>query len=231
MIISPYHIIISPQNNRQHLLNPYLHRTSLVAQMVKRLFTIRETWVWSLGSGRFPGEGNGNPLQYSCLENPMDEGAWCRLLPMGSQRVGHDWATSLYLHIWNAMESTSILFNVWNVGHPAWDHLLSWGPAAQLPWLKFCSKKRDVLHGSFTSWALYKASMFMKDFSDPNPVRHIYPLLPQHPYICPLLLSWIIHSFNVVNLCMYVFCSSLFLIYVINIWYLFTILNKNNIFK
>jgi len=28
------------------------------------------------GSGRSPGEGNGNPLQYSCLENPMDTGAW-----------------------------------------------------------------------------------------------------------------------------------------------------------
>ena len=27
-------------------------------------------------SGRAPGEGNGNPLQYSCLENPMDRGAW-----------------------------------------------------------------------------------------------------------------------------------------------------------
>ena len=29
-----------------------------------------------LGSERSPGEGNGNPLQYSCLENPMDGGAW-----------------------------------------------------------------------------------------------------------------------------------------------------------
>ena len=28
------------------------------------------------GSGRSPGEGNGNPLQYSCLENPVDGGAW-----------------------------------------------------------------------------------------------------------------------------------------------------------
>ena len=28
------------------------------------------------GLGRSPGEGNGNPLQYSCLENPMDRGAW-----------------------------------------------------------------------------------------------------------------------------------------------------------
>ena len=28
------------------------------------------------GLGRSPGKGNGNPLQYSCLENPMDRGAW-----------------------------------------------------------------------------------------------------------------------------------------------------------
>ena len=28
------------------------------------------------GSGRFPGGGHGNPLQYSCLKNPMDRGAW-----------------------------------------------------------------------------------------------------------------------------------------------------------
>ena len=30
----------------------------------------------TLGSGRSPGGGHGNPLQYSCLENPMDRGAW-----------------------------------------------------------------------------------------------------------------------------------------------------------
>ena len=40
------------------------------------------------GWERFLGEGNGNSLQYSCLENPMDGGAWCRLLSMESQRVG-----------------------------------------------------------------------------------------------------------------------------------------------
>ena len=33
--------------------------------------------VWSIpGSGRSPGEGPGNPLQYSCLKNPMDRGGW-----------------------------------------------------------------------------------------------------------------------------------------------------------
>ena len=42
------------------------------------------------GSGRFPGVGNGNPLQYSCLEHPVDGEVWCRLLSMGSQRVRHD---------------------------------------------------------------------------------------------------------------------------------------------
>ena len=50
------------------------NRTSLVAQMVKRLSTMQETWVRVLGSS--PGEGNGNPLQYCSLENPMDRGAW-----------------------------------------------------------------------------------------------------------------------------------------------------------
>ena len=32
------------------------------------------------GLGRSPGVGNGNPLQYSCLENPMDRGAWWAML-------------------------------------------------------------------------------------------------------------------------------------------------------
>ena len=44
------------------------------------------------GSGRSPGEGNGDPPWYSCLENPMDRGAW-RATVHGSHRVGHDWAT------------------------------------------------------------------------------------------------------------------------------------------
>ena len=36
----------------------------------------QETWVQSLGGEDPPGGGNGNPLQYSCLENPMYRGAW-----------------------------------------------------------------------------------------------------------------------------------------------------------
>ena len=44
------------------------------------------------------GEGNGTPLQYSCLESPMDGGAWWTAVH-GSWRVGHDWVTSLSLFI------------------------------------------------------------------------------------------------------------------------------------
>ena len=40
------------------------------------------------GLGRLPGEGDGNLLQYSCLENPMDRGAWQAIHSMEFQRVG-----------------------------------------------------------------------------------------------------------------------------------------------
>ena len=43
------------------------------------------------GSGRFPGGGNGNPLQFSCLENSTVKGS-LTVYSLGSQRVGHDWA-------------------------------------------------------------------------------------------------------------------------------------------
>ena len=51
--------------------------SSLVAQMVKRLSACNARVLGLIpGSGRSPGEGNGKPLQYSCLGNPMDRGAW-----------------------------------------------------------------------------------------------------------------------------------------------------------
>ena len=49
---------------------------SLVAQMVKNLPAMQEMWVWSLGGEDSPGKRDDNPLQHSCLENPMDRGAW-----------------------------------------------------------------------------------------------------------------------------------------------------------
>ena len=42
------------------------------------------------GSGRSPGGGHSNPLQYFCLENSMDRGTWWALQFLGSQRVRYD---------------------------------------------------------------------------------------------------------------------------------------------
>ena len=63
---------------KKKVIQYYLKNTlssSPAAQMVKNLPAMQE--MPSIpGSGRCPGEGNGNALQYSCLENPMDRGAW-----------------------------------------------------------------------------------------------------------------------------------------------------------
>ena len=47
-----------------------------MAQRIKHLPAMQETRGSIPGLGRCPGEGNGNLLQYSCLVNPMDRGAW-----------------------------------------------------------------------------------------------------------------------------------------------------------
>ena len=72
------------------------------------------------GWGRSPGEGNGNPLQYSCLENPMDGGAW-RATVHGSHRVRHDWARiSCYILVCVCTLSHVWLFATpWTVIHQA----------------------------------------------------------------------------------------------------------------
>ena len=54
------------------------------------------------GSGRSPGEGNGSPLKYSCLENPMDRGAW-RVTIHRVARVGCDLVTKPN-HLCNILE-------------------------------------------------------------------------------------------------------------------------------
>jgi len=65
-----------------------------VAQMVKNLPANSGDASLIPGSGRSSGEGNGTPLQYSCLENPMDRGAWWAIVH-GVAKSWNDWMTKL----------------------------------------------------------------------------------------------------------------------------------------
>ena len=58
---------------------------------VKNPSAKQEMWFWSLGREDPLEKENCNPLQYSCLENPMDRAAWWATVH-GSQRVRHDWS-------------------------------------------------------------------------------------------------------------------------------------------
>ena len=53
------------------------------------------------GLGRSPGGGRGNPLQDSCLENPMDRGAWWALVHRVIKSVGYDFATKQQILLWH----------------------------------------------------------------------------------------------------------------------------------
>ena len=80
----------------------WLNWASQVALMVKNKPTnagdIRNAGLIP-GLRRSPGEGHSNPLQYSCLENPMDRGAG-GLQSMGSQRVRHNWRDLACMYPW-----------------------------------------------------------------------------------------------------------------------------------
>ena len=64
--------------------------SSLVAQVVKNLPAMEETWIRFLDWEDPSGGGHGNPLQYSCLEKPPWTEESGKLQSMGSQGVGHD---------------------------------------------------------------------------------------------------------------------------------------------
>ena len=76
---------------------------SLVAQMVKNPRVVQETWSVA-GSGKFLGEGDDNPLQHSCLENPMDRRA------MGQKNIGCDWAAKHTFSMLRHSESVIEIF-------------------------------------------------------------------------------------------------------------------------
>ena len=66
--------------------------SSLVVQLVKNLLPMQETACNAEDLSSIPGEGNGKPLQYPYLGNPMDRRAWWAIVP-GVARVGHNLVT------------------------------------------------------------------------------------------------------------------------------------------
>ena len=56
------------------------------------------------GMGRFPGEGNGNPLQFSCLESLTDRRSMVGYSPWGHKRVEHDLEAKQQQHLKNTLE-------------------------------------------------------------------------------------------------------------------------------
>ena len=61
--------------------------------------------------GRSPGGGNGNPLQYSCLENPMDRGAWqATIHPLGPKEPDMTEQLSMHMKIKRNTDSISHIF-------------------------------------------------------------------------------------------------------------------------
>ena len=122
----------------------------------------QETWVRSLGQEDSLEKEMATHSSTPCLENPMDGGAWCRLLSMGSQRVGHDWVTSLTHSLivtargsgtpcWEREANFRILKNNWNLNLPdilvdTYRNPCTWKVGSLPEW-------EQVLLSSYQKWA------------------------------------------------------------------------------
>ena len=101
--------------------------------MVKTLSAIQELWktqVWSLGREDPLGGEHGNPLQYSCLENPMDRGAWWATVHgVTKSRTWVKWLSS-HSSVHNQGWSSPALFSVclFCKSHDFWGRLLCSAP-------------------------------------------------------------------------------------------------------
>ena len=99
------------------------------------------------------GEGNGNPLQCSCLENPRDGGAWW-LPSIGSHRVGHDWSDLAAWHLetcywWTYLQDSSADADIENRLACGFIAELSFHFQKQIVFFFFF---KQIVWGSFNQW-------------------------------------------------------------------------------
>ena len=98
---------------------------------------------WVPDSGRPPGEGNGNPLQYSCLENPMNSGTWMATVHgVAKSQSGLEWLSIqehiIYCYVANQYEAYRLHSEHLMIVHSfcMWEHLSGVGVAQGLLSLK-----------------------------------------------------------------------------------------------
>ena len=113
---------------------------------------------WIPWLGGFPGEGNGNPLQCSCLEKPMDRGAWWATVH-GVARIGHDLVTKPPPHP-SSSNSKGSAYNAVDLGSISGSGRSSWRRAWQSTPV-FLPRKfhgRSSL-GDYSPWCLKESDM------------------------------------------------------------------------
>ena len=138
-------------------------------------------------------EGDGTPLQYSCLENPMDRGAW--LQSMGSQSVGHDWGTSLslftFIHWRRKWQPTPVFLPGESQGWGEPVGLPSMGSQSQTR-LKWLSMPNFISLFLFSFWSQHNYSQGIF----PWPLLSIFTALTVAVIaikICSKLSVWLFH--------------------------------------
>ena len=114
--------------------------TSLVAQRLKASACNAGDLGSIPGSGRSPGEGNGTPLQYSCLENPVDGGAWWATVhgvPKSQTRPSD--FTFTFQYSWASLVAQLVKKNL---------------PTMQETWVRSPLEKGEATHPSILAWRM-----------------------------------------------------------------------------
>ena len=107
------------------------------------------------GLGRSPGEGNDNPLQYSCLKNPWTE-EFGGLQSMGSQRVRHNWVTNTLIKITHNTNFSKHWVELY------WKHIFWWNNWGQVSFLLIsCVKDKNYL---LLGWDIYNINCLISVF-------------------------------------------------------------------
>ena len=159
---------------------------------------MQETQVWSLGLEDTPGEGNGSALQYSCLENPIDRGAWQSTVH-GVARVGYDLMTKPpQMFFWNSLVFFGNPVKVGNSGSSAfsktgvniWEFMVH---VLLKPGLenfeRYFTSVWDECNCTVV-WAFFGIA-FLWDWNENWPFPVLWPLLS-----FPNLLAYWVHHFH-----------------------------------